>query len=116
MPTLIANHDPIPVPGGKLVEEYIGRVNSGDAGVIDRPYAQPGGMVRARASAPSSTSSPSCFSGVMHVEHEGGSIDVRAGQAVVAQKGEWVRYSTPGRRGIRCDLRAGIWDRYGSQR
>jgi mannose-6-phosphate isomerase-like protein (cupin superfamily) len=33
--------------------------------------------------------------GLLRVEHRGGSIDVRAGQAVIAHKGEWVRYSTP---------------------
>ena len=33
--------------------------------------------------------------GMLRVEHRGGAIDVRAGQAVIAHKGEWVRYSTP---------------------
>ena len=33
--------------------------------------------------------------GVMRVEHEGGMIEVAAGQAIIARKGEWVRYSTP---------------------
>jgi mannose-6-phosphate isomerase-like protein (cupin superfamily) len=33
--------------------------------------------------------------GLVRVEHEGGSLDVRAGQAVVASPGEWVRYSSP---------------------
>ena len=35
------------------------------------------------------------LSGMLRVEHEGGCLDVRAGQAVVAKPGEWVRYSTP---------------------
>ncbi|HEX4566999.1 MAG TPA: hypothetical protein VH138_10225, partial [Vicinamibacterales bacterium] len=34
--------------------------------------------------------------GMLRVEHEKGALDVRAGQAVVASRGEWVRYSTPG--------------------
>ena len=34
--------------------------------------------------------------GLLRVEHEGGALDVTAGQAVVASPGEWVRYSTPG--------------------
>ena len=34
--------------------------------------------------------------GTLRVEHEKGALDVRAGQAVVASAGEWVRYSTPG--------------------
>jgi mannose-6-phosphate isomerase-like protein (cupin superfamily) len=33
--------------------------------------------------------------GLVRVEHEGGSLDVRAGQAVVARPGEWIRYSSP---------------------
>ena len=33
--------------------------------------------------------------GMVRVEHEGGVLDVRAGQAVVTAPGEWVRYSTP---------------------
>jgi mannose-6-phosphate isomerase-like protein (cupin superfamily) len=35
------------------------------------------------------------IAGTLRVEHEGGSIDVAAGQAVIAHAGEWVRYSTP---------------------
>ncbi|MEM1305297.1 MAG: cupin domain-containing protein, partial [Planctomycetota bacterium] len=34
--------------------------------------------------------------GELHVEHEGGELTVAAGQAVVTEAGEWVRYSTPG--------------------
>ena len=33
--------------------------------------------------------------GVLHVEHEGGELDVRPGQAILVRGGEWVRYSTP---------------------
>ena len=36
------------------------------------------------------------LAGVLRVEHEGGQIDVAAGQAVIVRRGEWVRYSTPG--------------------
>lgn len=34
--------------------------------------------------------------GVMRVEHDGGVTEVNVGQAIIARKGEWVRYSTPG--------------------
>ena len=34
--------------------------------------------------------------GMLRVTHRSGDIDVEAGQAVIAQKGEWVRYSSPG--------------------
>jgi mannose-6-phosphate isomerase-like protein (cupin superfamily) len=33
--------------------------------------------------------------GVLRVEHETGTLDIRAGQAVVTSPGEWIRYSTP---------------------
>jgi len=33
--------------------------------------------------------------GMLRVTHRGGTLDVHAGQAVIAQRGEWVRYSTP---------------------
>jgi ethanolamine utilization protein EutQ (cupin superfamily) len=33
--------------------------------------------------------------GMLRVEHRGGAIEVRAGQAVIAHRGEWIRYSTP---------------------
>ena len=35
------------------------------------------------------------LAGMLRVEHEGGAMDVRAGEAIVAHPGEWVRYSTP---------------------
>jgi mannose-6-phosphate isomerase-like protein (cupin superfamily) len=35
------------------------------------------------------------LSGLLHVEFEGGDLDVRGGQALIAEPGEWVRYSTP---------------------
>ncbi len=35
------------------------------------------------------------LAGTLHVEHRSGSLDVRAGQAVIAHRGEWLRYSTP---------------------
>ena len=37
--------------------------------------------------------------GMLRVEHEQGSLDVQAGQAVVAHPGEWIRYSSPERGG-----------------
>ncbi len=33
--------------------------------------------------------------GMLRLEHKGGALDVRAGQAVIAHAGEWIRYSTP---------------------
>lgn len=33
--------------------------------------------------------------GALRVEHRGGALDIRAGEAVITHRGEWVRYSTP---------------------
>ena len=56
--------------------------------------------------------------GTLRVEHEGGVLDVRAGQAIVTHPGEWVRYSTPEsrRRRVRGGLRAGVLARHRSPR
>jgi mannose-6-phosphate isomerase-like protein (cupin superfamily) len=94
MPKLIAAPTRIPVPGNKLVEEYIGRVNSGDSKISIAHMHSPAGWSEP-GQRPEFDEFTVVLSGVMRVEHEGGIIDVPAGQAVMAQKGEWVRYSTP---------------------
>ncbi|MBM3737088.1 MAG: cupin [Acidobacteria bacterium] len=94
MPILIAAPTRIPVPGNKLIDEYIGRVNSTTAQASVAHMLSPAGW-----SEPGQTPEFDEFTvvlrGVLHVEHKGGALDVRAGQAVIAAKGEWVRYSTP---------------------
>jgi ethanolamine utilization protein EutQ len=94
MPQLIAAPTLIPVPGNKIIEEFIGRVNSGDAQASVARMRSP-----ARWSEPGQRPEFDEFTvvlqGVMRVEHEGGATDVQAGQAIIARKGEWVRYSTP---------------------
>lgn len=94
MPRLIASPTRIPVPGNKLIEEYIGRVNSKDSAVSIAHMHSPSGW-----SEPGQTPEFDEFTvvlkGVLRVESKTGVLDVRAGQAVVAQRGEWVRYSTP---------------------
>jgi len=94
MPKLISAPKVIPVPGNKLIEEYIGRVNSGHAGVSIAHMHSPAGW-----SEPGQTPEFDEFTlvlqGVMRVEHASGVTEVGAGQAIVAEKGEWVRYSTP---------------------
>src|SRR5580698_3965201 len=94
MPKLIAAPTRIPVPGNKLVEEYIGRVNSGDSKISIAHMHSPAGWSEP-GQRPEFDEFTVVLSGVMRVEHEGGIIDVPAWQAVMAQKVEWVRYSTP---------------------
>jgi mannose-6-phosphate isomerase-like protein (cupin superfamily) len=94
MPKLIASPARIPVPGNKIVEEYIGRVNSGDGGISIAHMRSPSGWSEP-GQKPEFDEFTVVLSGAMNVEHQDGMIEVTAGQAVLAQKGEWVRYSTP---------------------
>jgi mannose-6-phosphate isomerase-like protein (cupin superfamily) len=94
MPQLIAAPTLIPVPGNKIVEEYIGRVNSGDAQASIAHMRSPAGWSEP-GQRPEFDEFTVVLQGAMRVEHEGGVTDVAAGQAIIARKGEWVRYSTP---------------------
>jgi ethanolamine utilization protein EutQ (cupin superfamily) len=94
MPQLIASPTRIPVPGNKSVEEYVGHVNSRDSEVSIAHMRSPAGWSEP-GQRPEFDEYTMVLGGALHVEHEGGVMEVRAGQAVVARKGEWVRYSTP---------------------
>jgi ethanolamine utilization protein EutQ (cupin superfamily) len=94
MPKLISAPTRIPVPGGKLLDEYVGKVNSGDRGVSVAHMRSPAGWSEP-GQRPDFDEFTIVLSGALRVEHESGIMDVTAGQAVVASKGEWVRYSTP---------------------
>lgn len=94
MPRLIAVPTKIPVPGNKLIEEYVGRVNSGDAALsVAHMHSPPGWSEPGQT--PEFEEVTLVLSGCMRVEHAGGAWEVRPGQAIVTAKGEWVRYSTP---------------------
>jgi ethanolamine utilization protein EutQ (cupin superfamily) len=94
MPTLIDCATPVPVPGGKQIHEYVGVVNSGTEAVSIALMRSPAGWSEP-GQRPAFDEFTVVMKGALRVEYEGGSMDVRAGQAVVSPKGEWVRYSTP---------------------
>ena len=94
MPRLISTPNAIPVPGGKKIDEYIGRVASQTPEVSVAHMRSPAGWTEP-GQRPEFRELTLVLSGVLHVEFEGGVIDVRAGQALIAESGEWVRYSTP---------------------
>ncbi len=94
MPKLIEGPKSIPVPGNKIVDEYVGRVNTGDSGVSIAHMRSPAGWSEP-GQQPEFDEFTVVLKGALRVEHRGGALEVRAGQAVLAQKGEWVRYSTP---------------------
>jgi mannose-6-phosphate isomerase-like protein (cupin superfamily) len=96
MPTLIAAPVRIEAAGNKpkLIEEYIGRVNSGTAAVSVAHMHSPAGWTEP-GQAPEFDEFTVVLRGTLRIEHTDGSMDITAGQAVVARRGEWVRYSTP---------------------
>ncbi|HWC98600.1 MAG TPA: cupin domain-containing protein [Candidatus Sulfopaludibacter sp.] len=100
MPTLISSPTRVEAAGNKpkLIDEYIGRVNSATDGVSVAHMRSPGGWVEP-GQTPEFEEFTLVLRGVLHVEHQGGSLDVSAGQAVITHPGEWVRYSTPGDEG-----------------
>ena len=100
MPTLIATPTRIQAAGNKpkLIDEYVGRVNSGTAGVSIAYMRSPSGWVEP-GQTPEFDECTVVLRGVLHVRHATGELDVAAGQAVIAHQGEWVQYSTPGPEG-----------------
>ncbi len=96
MPKLIAAPSRITAAGNKpkLIDEYVGRVNTGDGGVSIAHMRSPGGWVEP-GQRPAFTEYTLVLRGVLRVESEGETLDVKAGQAIVTAPGEWVRYSTP---------------------
>lgn len=100
MPRLISAPTVIAAAGNKpkRIEEFVGRVNSADAAVSVARMHSPSGWVEP-AQRPSFDEVTVVLRGMVRVESDGGVLDVAAGQAVIAQAGERVRYSTPGPEG-----------------
>jgi mannose-6-phosphate isomerase-like protein (cupin superfamily) len=96
MPRLIEQPTVIAAAGNKpkRIEEYAGRVNSGHDGVSIARMVSPEGWEEP-GQRPDFEEITVVLKGMIRVEHEGGALDVRAGQAVVSVPGEWVRYSSP---------------------
>ena len=96
MPELITKPAIILAAGNKpkRIEEYVGRVNTGHNGVSVARMVGPEGW-QEPGQRPAFEEITVVLKGLLRVESAGGMLDVRAGQAVVAQAGEWVRYSCP---------------------
>ena len=96
MPRLIEAPAIVEAAGNKpkRIEEYAGRVNSGHETVSVARMKSPEGWLEP-GQRPEFEEITVVLDGMLRVEHEGGEFEVRAGQAVVAQPGEWVRYSSP---------------------
>ncbi|MDB6122833.1 MAG: hypothetical protein JWQ71_1826 [Pedosphaera sp.] len=96
MPTLIPKPSRIEAVGNKpkLIDEFIGRVNSGDDKLSVARMRSPGGWIEP-GQTPEFDEYTVVLSGMLRVTHKDGQLDVVAGQAVITWAGEWVKYSTP---------------------
>ena len=93
-PTIITSAGNLP----KRIAEFVGRVNTGTAGVSVAQMKSPPGWLEP-GQTPEFDEYTLVLRGSLRVETREGAIEVAAGQAVFALKGEWVRYSTPGAEG-----------------
>jgi ethanolamine utilization protein EutQ len=96
MPTLVAQPTRISAAGTKpkLIDEYIGRVNSKTDGVSVAHMRSPQGWEEP-GQTPDFDEFTVVLKGMLRVRHKQGQIDVSAGQAVIVHGGEWIQYSTP---------------------
>lgn len=96
MPQLIPAPTQIAAAGNKpkIIQEFVGYVNSKTAEVSIARMKSPGGWVEP-GQTPEFDEYTVVLHGMLRVEHRDGVIDVRAGQAIITNRGEWVRYSTP---------------------
>jgi mannose-6-phosphate isomerase-like protein (cupin superfamily) len=96
MPTLIRKPARVEAAGSKpkLIDEYIGRVNSGHTNVSIAHMRSPAGWLEP-GQTPEFEEYTLVLKGMLRVKHHDGVLEVRPGQAVVVHPGEWIEYSTP---------------------
>lgn len=96
MPVLIEKPTQVEAAGNKpkIIKEFIGVVNSKTPGVSIAQMKSPEGWLEP-GQTPEFDEYTVVLKGTLRVEGRDGSFDVHAGQAVIAKKGEWVRYSSP---------------------
>src|ERR1043165_10259230 len=96
MPTLISTPTRITAAGNKpkIIEEYIGRVNSGESRLSIAHMRSPGGWVEP-GQTPEFDEFTVVLKGALRVTDKNGLLDVKAGQGMITHAGQWVQYSTP---------------------
>ena len=100
MPRLVKRPTVVPAEGSKpkRIEEFVGRVNTGTRALSIARMKSPAGWVEP-GQTPEFDEYTLVLRGAFVVEHRRGRTVVRAGQAVIAPRGKWVRYSSPFRGG-----------------
>jgi len=96
MPTLITQPTRIEAAGNKpkIIEEFIGHVNSQEARLSVAKMTSPSGWLEP-GQTPEFDEFTVVLKGTLRVTHKGGVMDVNAGEAIVTHAGEWVQYSSP---------------------
>src|ERR1051326_720920 len=96
MPRLISSPTLVSAAGSKpkIIEEFIGRVNSRESRLSIARMRSPSGWVEP-GQTPEFDEFTLVLKGSLRVTHQQGVLDVEAGQAVLTSAGEWVQYSTP---------------------
>lgn len=96
MPTLISSPARIEAAGNKpkIIEEFVGRNSTRHEDISIAHVRSPAGWVEP-GQTPEFDEFTIVLKGMLRVNFQGGQIDVRPGQAVIAHRDEWVQYSTP---------------------
>jgi quercetin dioxygenase-like cupin family protein len=96
MPTLIERPTRVEAAGTppKLIDEFVGRVNTGSDRLSVAHMRSPAGWSEP-GQTPEFDEYTLVLAGAIRVEHKGGVMDLKPGQAVLTHAGEWVRYNTP---------------------
>jgi len=100
MPTHIPTPTQVVAAGNlpKIIDEYVGRVNTKSAEVSIARMRSPAGWIEP-GQTPEFTEYTLVLRGTLVVTTREGELHVQAGEAVIAHPGEWVQYSTPGEEG-----------------
>jgi ethanolamine utilization protein EutQ (cupin superfamily) len=100
MPTLIKSPAIIEAAGNKIkiIEEFIGRINSGSNQLSIAKMKSPAGWEEP-GQTPAFDEYTIVIKGLLRVETKQNTFDVEAGQAIITYNGEWIKYSTPSAEG-----------------
>lgn len=93
MPQLISTPTTIPVPGGKVIDEHVGRVTTGTDAVSVAHMKAPADWSEPFQT-PQFDEITLVLAGAVLLDHDGGQLRVEAGQSVITKAGERIRYST----------------------
>jgi len=96
MPTIIQAPTRIKAIGNKpkIIEEYIGNVNTSSGNISIAKMQSPGGWTE-QGQTPEFDEYTLVLKGLLRIESKNETFDIKAGEAIITHKGEWVRYSTP---------------------